>query len=206
MANSNDEFQYTNTWFDDNAKRYLSTLLPSLLPKRILEIGCYEGRSTCFFIDTLAKHVPLELHCVDNFRGGWEHQDSDMNLVMRRFFHNVGLATKKGTQKTKVTLHRTKSDLALARLLSSGMENYFDFIYVDGSHDLQDVLLDAILCFKMLREGGVIGFDDYTWGTNNPSLWRSPKIAIDYFTVAHWQNLRFLNISVSQVYLQKLPA
>ena len=37
----------------------------------------------------------------------------------------------------------------------------FDFIYIDGSHNGEDILSDAIEAFKILKQGGFIFFDDF---------------------------------------------
>ena len=37
----------------------------------------------------------------------------------------------------------------------------FDFIYIDGSHNGEDILSDAIEAFKILKKGGLIFFDDF---------------------------------------------
>jgi len=37
----------------------------------------------------------------------------------------------------------------------------FDFIYIDGSHNGEDILSDAIEAFKILNKGGLIFFDDF---------------------------------------------
>ena len=39
--------------------------------------------------------------------------------------------------------------------------NYFDFIYIDGSHNGEDILSDAIEAFKILKKDGLIFFDDF---------------------------------------------
>ena len=39
----------------------------------------------------------------------------------------------------------------------------FDLIYIDGSHHSDDVMLDAIRAFQMLKVNGLIIFDDYFW-------------------------------------------
>ena len=36
----------------------------------------------------------------------------------------------------------------------------FDFIYIDGSHNGEDILSDAIESYKLLNKGGYIIFDD----------------------------------------------
>ena len=37
----------------------------------------------------------------------------------------------------------------------------FDFIYVDGLHNGEHVIVDAIESFKLLKKGGKIMFDDF---------------------------------------------
>ena len=36
----------------------------------------------------------------------------------------------------------------------------YDFIYVDGSHNGEDVIVDAIESFKILKTNGIMIFDD----------------------------------------------
>lgn len=39
--------------------------------------------------------------------------------------------------------------------------DFYDIIYIDGSHVNKDVLEDAIIAMRLLKEGGVLIFDDY---------------------------------------------
>ena len=39
-------------------------------------------------------------------------------------------------------------------------ETLFDFIYIDGSHNGEDVIVDAIESFKILKKHGIMVFDD----------------------------------------------
>ncbi len=107
----------------------------------------------------------------------------------------------------KVDFHHYKgySDIAMYEMLAKGMFGYFDFIYVDGSHTAPDVLLDAVLAFKLVRVGGIIGFDDYSWREPGPryDVLRCPKIAIDAFTNIYSGKARTLFSYTSQVYVEK---
>jgi predicted O-methyltransferase YrrM len=51
--------------------------------------------------------------------------------------------------------------LALPRLIEGGVE--IDFAYVDGRHNFEYALLDFFYIDKMLRRGGVVGFNDCDW-------------------------------------------
>jgi predicted O-methyltransferase YrrM len=203
---------FTNQWFESMAKRGWDELIPQFNPTRILEIGSYEGASTCYLIDKLKDlHKPLELHCVDTWEGGEEHVRSgkDMGAIEARFHHNVQLAVERSGADVKLVVHKDFSDHALASLMASGHQNYFDFAYVDGSHQAPDVLCDALLAFKLVRVGGVIAFDDYVWAENLPygrDPLRCPKPAIDAFINIHFRKVQVLspNVPLYQLYIQKL--
>ena len=40
----------------------------------------------------------------------------------------------------------------------------YDFIYIDASHEPDDVMSDAVLSFELLKQDGLLIFDDYGWG------------------------------------------
>lgn len=185
--------EFTTSWFRDTALSSWKQLIPPLNPRRILEIGSFEGAASCWLIDELAsKNETLELHCVDTWSGGIEHQaggaaPADMDAVQARFNSNVReLVDAKRSQGMRLTVaaHKGPSSLVLPQLLAQGLAGSFDFIYVDGSHQAPDVLTDAVLSFQLLRVGGLLGFDDYIWREDitNCDLLRCPKPAIDSFS------------------------
>ena len=76
----------------------------------------------------------------------------------------------------------------------------FDIIYVDGSHTADDVMADAVLSWGLLKEGGIIVFDDYRWngsfftgpGSHLPGE-LLPGMAIDAFIQTHRNYLQILH-------------
>lgn len=157
----------------------------------MLEIGSFEGFSACWSI-AQAQIVGLqsfEIHCIDSWEGGIEHQAGqfaeDMNTVERRFQNNIAKRkAESGLESLDVHIHKGLSFLGLADLIAQRKLGYFDFIYIDGSHQAPDVLSDAVMSFPLLRVGGVMAFDDYLWtvdakGFENPLT--MPKPAVDAF-------------------------
>lgn len=200
-------YEFTNDWFNAIPKPVWESLIPQILPKRILEIGSYEGASSTYLIEKLCPSHAVEIHCVDTWSGGIEHAGTNMTDVEFRFDHNMAYA--QSMFKDQVTLHKHKgfSDHVLTSLLAQGMQGYFDFIYVDGSHQAPDVLVDAVLSFKLLRVGGVIAFDDYLWPEALPGGLdpiRCPKLAIDAFTNIYSRKLRIIPAHLYQFYVQKI--
>lgn len=206
------DYVFTTTWFDNVARNVWSQIVPQIRPAKILEVGSYEGASTCYLIDTLADDSDIELHCVDTWAGGLEHQTdgqapSDMAGVEARFNHNVRLAIGRARRKVSVTIHKGFSDDCLLRLLNAGKKGFFDFVYVDGSHQAPDVLSDAVLAFKLLRVGGFMAFDDYLWTETLPygkDPVRCPKLAIDSFTNVYCRKLEVISAPLYQLYVRKL--
>lgn len=186
----NTGYIYTKTWFEFAARGVWDQLIPQINPTRILEIGSYEGASTCYLIETLGKTKNIEMHCVDTWEGGVEHQQggfsqADMSEVENRFIHNTQIAIRNAKNKVDLVVHKGNSDLQLSKLIAGGKQGYFDFIYIDGSHQAPDVLCDALLGFRLLKINGVIAFDDYLWQEHLPygtDPLRCPKPAIDAFT------------------------
>jgi predicted O-methyltransferase YrrM len=199
------KYEFTNTRFDNSARSNWEHIIPQLKPTRVLEIGSYEGASTCWLIDRLGKS-DLDIICIDTWAGGVEHGSIDMSSVEGRFIANVKTAMT-GLDGVKLRRIKERSDLALAKLISEEPESLFDFVYVDGSHQAPDVLSDTVMAFKLLRPGGVMAFDDYLWHEGSPhekDPTRSPKMAIDAFTNIYSRQLRFISMPLYQIYIQKL--
>ncbi len=138
-------------------------------PVRVLEIGCFEGRSTIWWMDHLLTHPNSRLVCIDPQLNG-QHYSTFLNNISRH------------AKLPQVSFIRGLSH----RILPGQPENAFDFIYIDGSHKGWDVMLDACLCFRKLKPGGIILFDDYEW-TGHPHYNNRvhPSVGIDGFIAAH---------------------
>lgn len=200
-------YQFTNTWFQGQAQPAWDQLIPMVRPSKILEVGSYEGASASYLISSLAPHQPLELHCIDTWEGGVEHSGTDMSAVEARFRHNVELAMRSAAHPVELFTHKGYSDVRLAELLANGKAGYFDFVYIDGSHQAPDVLFDAVVGFKLLKVGGVMVFDDYVWSETN-GLPRDPincpKMAVDAFINMNIRKVSFINGPIAQIYVRKV--
>ncbi len=162
--------------FDDHGKVF----------REALEIGSFEGRSAVFFLEYLPQ---LRLTCVDLFEYNDKFFPQKIGLETGfakglRFDKNLSKYT--GRYEKIVSL----SARALTDLASKGRK--FDFIYIDGSHYRDDVLIDAFLSWKLLNMNGVMVFDDYRWNWQARPDGR-PKEAIEYFVYSHLSDLEILH-------------
>lgn len=133
------------------AKNILAANLPS--PTSYLEVGSFEGGSLAF-VHALLKGE-LRATAIDPFENYGELPTTDMSSVETRFRANIKAI---GAQ---VRVMRGASLTRLPELIAAG--ETFDLIYVDGSHAALDVVVDAILCWRLLAPRGLMIFDDYRY-------------------------------------------
>lgn len=79
-----------------------------------------------------------------------------------------------------------------------------DYIYIDGSHLAIDVLSDAVLSWGLLKDNGILIFDDYGWGVHTTDDKQKPKLAIDAFLSAYKDHYQLLDMGW-QIIVKKLP-
>jgi predicted O-methyltransferase YrrM len=203
------DFVFSNNWFEEVAKNVWDLLIPQIRPRRILEIGSYEGASACYLILKCATESPIEIHCVDSWEGGAEHKNArvPMHSVESRFRDNTRIACSSVPNPVELVIHKGHSNLCLANLLAHTRGSYFDMIYVDGSHQAPDVLTDAVLSFHLLAVGGILIFDDYLWSEedlpNGKDPLRCPKPAIDAFININFRKIEVLKAPLCQLYVKK---
>lgn len=201
-----EDYLFTTDWFSRNTGAW-SQLLARFTPAKFLEIGSYEGRAAGFIIEQSAASRDIELHCVDTWAGGVEHDSGAMPAVEARFDSNIALARSRVEYKVAFHKHKGLSSEVMIKLISDGHGGSFDLIYVDGSHQAPDVLSDAVLAFILAKVGGLIIFDDYLWSMEargRQDFYNMPKPAIDAFVNIYQRKLRVFEAPLYQLYTQKL--
>lgn len=202
------EYVFSDDWFSHNLPG-LNHIFETFHPQRILEIGSYEGRSSCYFVEkALQYREKVEIRCIDTWLGGQEHIGRhDMNLAETRFDQNLQVAAARHPQ-ADIIKYKGYSHPVLMALCTQGFENYFDFVYVDGSHEAPDVLLDALLAHRLVRAGGIIAFDDYLWSprpNGEQDHYLLVKPAVDHYVNTYQRKVHVLQMMpVYQLYVQKL--
>jgi hypothetical protein len=125
-------------------------------PVKYLEIGVLTGANALSVAHSYAAHAQSEIHLIDPWV---EYQDyseykgfqvDSYELFLKNLVSN-------SDQLSKFHVHRGYSYDQLIHL----QDNYFDIIYIDGNHQPEYALEDAILSFRKLVVGGYLVFDDY---------------------------------------------
>ena len=195
---------FTNDWFTHNIPSWLFIFKQCNLAKKnklnILEIGSYEGMSTLFLLQSFPK---LIITCVDI----WGKSSKSI------YQENYEKLSK--TQKMKLSIEdrfdqNTKSfQKRIKKIRSSSLSffyhhqklNYYDLIYIDGSHYADDVIIDSILAFSLLKKNGILIFDDYLWWYySNPR--KNPSAAINLFLKLKADSLKIIFVGY-QIAIQK---
>lgn len=127
-----------------------------------LEIGVYEGRSFFWVMDNILTHPSSRAIAIDTFDGDFE----------KRFLDNV----RHSGHSSKIGILKGFSQQKLRGLKL----NSFDLIYIDGDHRSKMVLMDIILSWDLLKDGGILIIDDYKWFAGLPMEQR-PEFAVDVF-------------------------
>ena len=169
---------------------------------RIMEIGCFKGEATSWFLTHLLNGPNAAMYAIDTFEGSPEYEKSTKFKSIEEAFHANTLATGKSKY---LTVMKMMSQQALIKLVSK-QANYatFDIIYVDASHEAIDVLSDGVLAWNLLAPGGYMIFDDYEWDKLNRDYF-TPKPAIDAFMHIYASQLKVLH-KKRQVFVQKLQS
>ena len=164
--------EYPN-WFIVTAQVYFSRYLQSYANKpnlSYLQIGAYTGDASEFLLKNVLTHPTSTLTDVDTWEGSEEILHEPFDWTELEQFYDERMSEFPNVIKKKMTSEQY--------LVSS--QERFDFVYVDGSHHSDDVYTDAILSWKLLKNGGILAFDDYDWFELGKKQY-APKIGIDRF-------------------------
>jgi predicted O-methyltransferase YrrM len=208
VTNKSKKPTFSQDWFSRSIpcwEALLGRMTQGGQPLRILEVGVFEGRSTCWLLEHFCRAADSHITVIDTFEGGVEHQGLDLTTLRALFEANIATVESSAV----VEILQGYSSRELANLIASGAGNPgYDFISVDASHQAPDVLADCVLSFQLLKRGGVMALDDYLWSAEQlgrEDLLNSPKIAIDAFTNIFRRQVRVIpNLPLYQLYVQKI--
>ncbi len=180
----------TTDFFSINAyywKKFLGTLTENF---KYLEIGSLEGNSALFVINNfkIKKVVCVDIWEDENFKEEQKKNFSNFKANMSEFSNMV--ETFKGTSDGFFLNQKDK----------------FDVIYIDGSHEADQVYKDIKNSWKILNINGILICDDYFYGNiyKNPS--NVPSIAINKFVneLLNNNSVGILCVNNSQIFLKKI--
>jgi predicted O-methyltransferase YrrM len=183
----------TSVSWNINLEKSFNTIFNNriTIKQTIIEIGCFEGYGTLKLHSLLGTHSESKIICIDPWddcyvKNKGEFSDIDPIFVGQydKFISNTI------SIKDKLDIKRGYSTDILKELEPKSI----DFAYVDGDHSANQVYIDGCLLFPLMKQGGIILFDDYYWTHNNEIT----QIGIDRFINEYRESIDVLFIGPVQ--------
>ena len=181
------QYRLANNWFN-----HVNVIDYKYKAINYLEIGVFYGANILSVAKTYGLHHDSKLYCIDP----WEDYDdyteykNHISSVYDYFINNI----ENAGVKDKIIINRGFSNTEVSKF----QDFFFDIIYIDGNHEPEYVLEDAVLSFRKLKYNGIMIFDDY--GYDGPDF---TQRGIDAFISGYRDRIHVLGEQQSQVFIQK---
>ena len=180
-----DPKKFSQKWFLNNFEIF-TFFLPKdkSLKFDYLEVGCYEGLSSFYVLSEYKSVNAFFLDIWDMPNPNSKTLSPNFDLIEKAFDQNLS-----GFNFKKI---KNDSVISMRKLLKENV--HFDFIYIDGSHNGEDILSDAIEAFKILKVNGLMFFDDFLQHDDNRILQsyvgidKFLSLYSDYLKIEYFQN------------------
>lgn len=139
-------------WLADEEGELLYKLAKNCTKGEIVEIGSWKGKSIVWLAEGSRAGRGLKIHAID------PHEGYDGMSTLKEFRQNV---EKAGVKNMVIPIVKTSEQAA------KNFGKPVGFIFIDGSHEYDDVKKDFELWFPKLIDGGVMAFHD-TLGYEGP--------------------------------------
>ena len=161
-------------------------------PIKYLEIGTFYGANILSVAKSYGLHNDSKLYCIDPWEDYADYPEyKDMqSTIYEKCMQNI----ENSGVKDKIIINRGYSNNEIPNF----QDEFFDIIYIDGNHEPEYVLEDAVLSFRKLKKGGIMIFDDYGWG--GPDL---TQRGIDGFLSGYHKKITYLGEQITQVFIRK---
>jgi hypothetical protein len=117
---------------------------------KIAEIGVFMGRGTALWnVELINKNINYEYYAIDHFLGSEEHEKGVD-------YYNICKDNLKGIEdRIKIIENDSVAE-------SKNYEDeFFNIVYIDASHDYENVKQDILSWYSKVKNGGFLCGDDY---------------------------------------------
>jgi hypothetical protein len=120
---------------------------------KFVEVGSWKGKSSAFMAVEIANsQKDIEFICIDTWEGSVEHQ----NFKELKNLHDIFKSNMKPLEKYYRSIKSKSLDA-----VNSFPDQSLDFVFIDASHEYEDVKNDIIAWFPKVKVGGVLAGHDY---------------------------------------------
>jgi SAM-dependent methyltransferase len=153
-------------------------------PVRFLEVGIFEADTAQLFFRTIGATKGSAYFGCDVWRWG------DVPIPQSREIADERLFRLEVLRWPHVGQAGFWIDGDIAKTLCCLDRGSLDLIYVDSSHKPAQTLLEATVCFELLKPGGLLLFDDYDFV--NP-ITQEVRQAVDPFLAIYGDKLEVID-------------
>lgn len=116
-----------------------------------VEIGVWKGAFSKEILNNskLIKLFSVDPWSIENYRSKWNKKDIEEA-------YKIACETLKEFKDRNEIIRKTSEET-----YNLFPDNYFDFIYIDASHDYESVKKDITYWWKKLKKGGIFAGHDY---------------------------------------------
>ena len=160
-------------WLADNEGIFLYNAAKNCTKGEIVEIGSWKGKSTVWLAEGSKAGKKLKVHAID------PHKGYDSKPTLKDFTENIESAK---VDDIVVPIVKTSEEAA------KSFRKPVEFIFIDGSHEYDDVKKDFELWFPKVMSGGIMAFHD-TLGYDGPRRVVNELV----YKSRHFRNIRLVN-------------
>jgi predicted O-methyltransferase YrrM/tRNA G46 methylase TrmB len=152
------EEQFGENWFSyPNLYKNMVQQFPS--GSKFVEVGAWKGKSSAFMAVEIANSKKdIEFTCIDTWEGSVEHQgQKDLHQLYDVFIENMN----------PVEDYYKPIRLPSLEAVHQFKDRSLDFVFIDASHEYEDVKQDICAWLPKVKYGGVLAGHDYYIGGEN---------------------------------------
>jgi predicted O-methyltransferase YrrM len=120
---------------------------------KFIEVGSWKGKSSAFMAAEIANSSKdIEFICIDTWEGSVEHRD----FKELKNLYDIFKSNMKPLEKYYRPIKSKSLDA-----VNLFPDQSLDFVFIDASHEYEDVKNDIIAWFPKVKVGGVLAGHDY---------------------------------------------
>lgn len=144
-------YQTIHGWFDYHGL-YHQTVKNADDGQHFVEIGVWKGASAAFMgVEILNSGKQITFDGIDSFEGSAEHGD------IENFYEETKENLKPLIDRNIINLIQGYSH----EIVSQYKDNSIDFLFLDASHEYEDVKRDIQMWLPKVKSGGIFAGHDY---------------------------------------------
>ena len=123
---------------------------------KFVEVGSWKGKSSAYMAVEIANSSKeIDFYCVDTWEGSVEHKNTNQLFML----YDIFLSNMKAVESYYTPLKMKSLDAA-----SRFNDHSLDFVFIDASHEYEDVKADIIAWLPKIKPGGILAGHDYYIG------------------------------------------